>query len=165
MSLLERYNHFFLGSDRHGDNTSIRQKGSTTALISIMLSNPNAVMIVHSYDMARSLSKQYGIDASRFISIRDGFDRLQSRKFTGPVLVDVSAIGVMLTFIRNEQDNLLNTKDTKISECELLRNQLNEEKQKNTRLTKGIKQLIGKFRKINDLMEAVDVDLTPADIA
>lgn len=148
MSLIEKFQYFFLGTDRQGDNTSIRQKGSSSALLDTMLAYPDAVMIVYSHAIGRQWSKEYGIDEKRFISIRDGLKHLEGRTFMGPVLVDVCAIGVILTQIRNEQDNFTNSKDATIA-----------------RLKKAIGQILDKIGKIEDILEEDDIELTLDDLA
>ena len=86
----------------------MRCKGSTTALISIMLANPDAIMIVHTAQMAEIYGKQYGIDKNRFFSIRNGVTAFHGRTIKGPILVDLPAIADVLEQVRMEQDEIEN---------------------------------------------------------
>ena len=81
----------------------MRCKGSTTALISIMLANPKAIMIVHTAHVGDDYSKQYGIDRTRFFSIRNGVLEFLGRRIEGPILVDLPAIADVLEQVRMEQ--------------------------------------------------------------
>ena len=99
MSKLNDFKALFLGVHC----PDMRCKGSTTALISIMLANPKAIMIVHTAHVGDYYSKQYGIDRTRFFSVRNGVLEFIGRRIEGPILVDLPAIADVLEQVRMEQ--------------------------------------------------------------
>ena len=101
MSKLNDFKALFLGVHC----PDMRCKGSTTALISIMLANPKAIMIVHTAHVGDNYAKQYGIDRTRFFSIRNGILEFIGRRIEGPILVDLPAIADVLEQVRMEQVN------------------------------------------------------------
>jgi hypothetical protein len=104
MSKLNDFKALFLGVHC----PDMRCKGSTTALISIMLANPKAIMIVHTAHVGDYYSKQYGIDRTRFFSVRNGVLEFIGRRIEGPILVDLPAIADVLEQVRMEQAEIEN---------------------------------------------------------
>ena len=76
-----------------------RRQGNTSALVEVLLQNPNAKMVVESYDFAKALSRKYRLDLSRFITVDNLDDGLCS--CMGPVVYDIPAIIRMIEKERN----------------------------------------------------------------
>jgi hypothetical protein len=93
MSILSQFREFFQFGTARG-------VGHTNVLIDILQRNPDAVMLVHAAHFGDELSRQYGIDRSRFISVRNGTSALRGRFINGPIVVDLPAIADILEQIQ-----------------------------------------------------------------
>ena len=78
-----------------GTLDGLRRSGNTSVLIGVLLSNPEAKMVVHSYDMLKELSGKYGLPRERFITVDNLENGLCS--FGGPVVFDIPAISKMIS--------------------------------------------------------------------
>jgi hypothetical protein len=176
MSKLNDFKALFLGVYF----PDMRCKGSTTALISIMLANPKAIMIVHTAHVGDYYSKQYGIDRTRFFSVRNGVLEFIGRRIEGPILVDLPAIADVLEQVRMEQaeelenmkrgtthqkeleelrmekEELIRTNDTQFKE--LLKKDLYAQHLRNRNA-----QLLGAFSKIDAVLAEKLIDPIPED--
>jgi hypothetical protein len=158
----------------------MRCKGSTTALISIMLANPKAIMIVHTAHVGDDYSKQYGIDRTRFFSIRNGVLEFIGRRIEGPILVDLPAIADVLEQVRMEQAEELEnmkrgtTHQKKLEELRMEKEELIrtndkqfEELQKKVlyaqHLRTRIDQILGVIHKIDSALDEPAIDPIPED--
>ena len=143
----------------------MRCKGSTTALISIMLVNPKAIMIVHAAPVGDIYAKQYGIDRTRFFSIRNGILEFIGRRIEGPILVDLPAIADVLEQVRMEQAEELKAIDTTRLQNRI--RTLEVEVEKKSVMIKHLNnrnaQLMGAFEKIDAVLEEPFIVPIPED--
>ena len=161
MSKLNDFKALFLGVHC----PDMRCKGSTTALISIMLANPKAIMIVHTAHVGDNYAKQYGIDRTRFFSIRNGILEFIGRRIEGPILVDLPAIADVLEQVRMEQAEELKAIDTTRLQNRI--RTLEVEVEKKSVMIKHLNnrnaQLMGAFKKIDAVLTAPLINPIPEE--